>query len=65
MGCGVILVTQLDMDLSSYPLDGVGYASTLHVEPQDDPVAKLRVVVAEVTGKPCDPPPKNPIGFLP
>ncbi len=46
------------------PSGGQGMATTLPVEPERDYAAELRDVIAEVTGKPCDAPPKPRMGFL-
>jgi hypothetical protein len=46
------------------PIGGQGMATTLPTEPEKDYGAELRAVIAEVTGKPCDAPPKPRIGFL-
>jgi hypothetical protein len=45
------------------PQGGSGMATTLHTEPERDYGAELRAVVEEVTGKPCEAPPKRRIGF--
>ena len=46
------------------PQGGSGMATTLPVDQDRDRVAELREAVAEVTGKPCDAPPKARMGFL-
>lgn len=46
------------------PAQFSGYASTLPSDEGRDFGAELRAVVEEVTGKPCDPPPKRRIGFV-
>lgn len=46
------------------PSGGSGMATTLPVDHERDRVAELREVVAEVTGKPCEAPPKPRMGFL-
>jgi len=46
------------------PIGGSGMATTLPIDPERDHAAELRAVVAEVTGKPCDAPPKPRMGFL-
>lgn len=62
----MFLVTQeAYWPMYSYTLHTSGSASTLHDEPPEDPAQAVRDVVAEVTGKPVDLPPKPPFGFLP
>jgi hypothetical protein len=46
------------------PHGGQGMATTLPVENERDYGAELRAVVAEVTGKPVDPPKPRRIGFV-
>lgn len=41
-----------------------GQATTLHSPAEDDPVAKLRQIVEEVTGKPVEAPARQRMGFL-
>lgn len=43
----------------------MGHVSVLPTEPENDAVRRLHEVVAEVTGKPVEPPVKPRIGFLP
>jgi hypothetical protein len=52
-------------DEYSYVLHQMGTASTLGAEPEDETIKALHAVVAEVTGKPVEPPAKPRIGFLP
>lgn len=49
----------------SYVLHSQGHATTLPAEEENETIRKLHAVIAEITGKPVEPPAKNRIGFLP
>ena len=60
------MIEYWDYHLYGYepPQGGQGTASTLPIEEERDYGAELRAVVAEVTGRPCEAPPKPRMGFV-
>ena len=60
----MIVPIKLEDSEYSYSLHMSGSASTLGPEENEDIVARLRAVVAEVTGKPEEKPAPRRIGFV-